>query len=147
MPIGSVGKNNMLAQRGIGQLIENILSNIRVSLRDIMTIFLYRIRHHTFHRRPTENRFALLGDRGDCGACSSLDESMGSVLQFLRQLLQCSDRLRHVIVQSKILRLKEIGILGDNHGSCLAVYILCDTETLCLFSSESLTRTPGTILM
>jgi len=71
-----------------------------------MIIFLYRIRHHTVHIRPTEHRFALLGDRGDCGACSSLDESLGSVLQFLRQLMQCSYRLSKVILQSKILRLK-----------------------------------------
>ena len=71
-----------------------------------MTIFLYRIRHNTFHIRPTENRFALLGDRGDCGAFASLDESLGAVLQFLRQLMQFSYRLSKVILQSKRLRLK-----------------------------------------
>jgi len=30
MPCGSVGKNNIRAQIGIGQLIDNILSNILV---------------------------------------------------------------------------------------------------------------------
>jgi hypothetical protein len=147
MPCGSVGKNNMLAQIGIGQLIDNILSNSIVSLRDILIILLYRICHHTLHIRPTEHRFALLGDRGDCGACSSLEESLGSVLQCLRQLMQCSDRLRKVIVQRKILRLKEIGMIGDHHGSCLAGDILGDTATLCLFYSESVTRSPGAILI
>ena len=146
-PCGSVGKQNLLAHRGLGPLMDTILSTIRVSLRDILMIFLSRIRHHTFPRRPTSHRFALLGDRGDWGACSSLEESLGSVLQCLRQLMPCRYRLSQVMLQRKILRLTEIGSIGDKNGFCLAVDILWDPETLCLCSSESLTRRPGAMLL
>ena len=145
-PVGSVGQKNRLAHRGLGQLIENILSPMRVSLRDSMTLFPSRRRQQTFPRRPPSHRFARLGDRGDGGACSSLEESLGSGLQCLRPRMPCSDRLRQVLVQRTIRRLQEMGILGDHHGSCLAVSLLCDPATRGLFSSESLTRSPGAML-
>ncbi len=68
-------------------------------------------------------------------------------MQLLSQRRQCRYRRRHVIVPSQILRLQEMGMLGDQKGSCLAGDSLWDTATLWRVSSESVTRSPGAMLL
>jgi hypothetical protein len=46
------------------------------------------IRDNLFHIRSAQQGLTLLGDRGDGGTFASLDQSFGSILQFLAQRAQ-----------------------------------------------------------
>lgn len=121
--------------------------NVIFSLRNSLVIFVYRIRHKTFHGLPAHNRLTLLGDGGDCGTFPPLDQSLGSLLPFLAQGAQFRHGLGDVMVEGKTLRLKQIRILRDHNRSWLGVDFLGTTEAFRLFSPEGWARNPARILI
>ena len=101
--------------------------------RDMIALLFYRLCHQALPVLPTQNSFTLLDDGVYGGTCSPLDQSIGSLLQFLAQGAQLSHGLGDVMVEGETLRLKKIRIVRNNHGSFLAVYGLGDPETFRLF--------------
>ena len=65
--------------------------HIIVSLRNILIIWVDCIRENLLQIRSAQPGLTLLGDRGDGGPFSSLDQSCSSILQSLAQ----SAQLRH----------------------------------------------------
>lgn len=63
-----------------------------------MVISVYRRGNNTCHIRPAQHRLTLLVDGGDRRAFAPLDQTLGSILQFLAQGAQFRPGLGDVIV-------------------------------------------------
>ncbi len=83
IPFVSVCDENVFAQRGIRELLDDVMSKGIFSLRDLMVISVDRRGNKTFPVRPAQHRLTLLVDGGDRRACAPLDQTVGSILQFL----------------------------------------------------------------